>query len=82
MSMNKSKEIIVEVTREEYDEQLASGLTEDEILKPGRHIFRRGGFLERHPDFSSEDVEIVITNENSKQNAAVFDKKDKDKKAA
>lgn len=81
MSMNKSKEIIIEVTQEEYEEQLASGLTEDEILKPGRHIFRRGGFRERHPNFNLEDVEIIITNENSKQKINLA-KKDKDKKAA
>ena len=82
MSVNKSKEIIIEVTQEEYDEQLASGLTEDEVLKPGRHIFRRGGFRERHPNFNLEDVEIIITNENSEQNTPVSAKKNKDEKAA
>lgn len=80
MSTNKSRDIIVEVTQEEYDKQIASGLSEDEVLKPGRHIFRRGGFRERHPNFSSENVEIRITN--SKQDAPHSVKKDKEKKAA
>lgn len=79
MSTNKSKDIIVEVTQEEYDEQIASGLDEDEVLKPGRHIFRRGGFRERHPNFSLENVQITITN--SEQSAPPA-KNDKEKKAA
>ena len=80
MSANKNKEITVEVTQEEYDEQIASGLTDDEVLKPGRHIFRRGGFLERHPNFSSENVEINVINR--QQNEVSPDEYDHDKKAA
>ena len=56
------KDVTIEVTQKEYDEQIASGLNEEEVLKPGRHIFRRGGFRERHPNFSLESVEIRITN--------------------
>lgn len=44
----KSKEIIVEVTEEEYQADLDNGLHEDEVLKPGTHTFKRGGFLARH----------------------------------
>ena len=79
MSTNKNKDIIVEVTQEEYDKQIASGLTNDEVLKPGRHVFRRGGFRERHPNFSLENVEIRITD--SEQSAPLA-KNDKEKKAA
>ncbi len=43
--------IIVEVSEEDYQRDLAAGLDEDEILKPGRHKFIRGGFLKRHPEF-------------------------------
>lgn len=39
--IEENKEIIVEITREEYELQLAEGLDEDEILTPGVHIFRR-----------------------------------------
>ena len=27
---------------------MAQGFDEDEVLYPGRHLFRRGGFLARH----------------------------------
>lgn len=50
----KSKEIVVDVTKEEYQADLAKGLKEDEVLKPGRHKFKRGGFLSRH-DLKSAD---------------------------
>lgn len=52
--MPKSKEIITEVTREQYEQQIAEGFTDDEVLRPGKHVFKRGGFRERHPDFDSK----------------------------
>lgn len=36
-----SEERILEVTQEEYDEAMAKGWTDDDILKPGKHTFRR-----------------------------------------
>jgi len=42
--------VIIEVSEENYRRDLAAGLDEDEILKPGRHKLRRGGFLARHPE--------------------------------
>ena len=59
--MSQNKEIVVDVTSEQHAKQLADGLTEDEILKPGRHIFRRGGFHERHPNFSSSESKVRVT---------------------
>jgi len=47
-SKTEQQEIVVEITEEEFQAELDSGLTEDEVLHPGRHIFRRGGFLARH----------------------------------
>lgn len=44
----KSTEIMVDVTEEEYQAELAQGLEDDEVLKPGRHTFKRNGFLARH----------------------------------
>lgn len=44
---NDKNEIVVDVSEEEYKEDLARGLYEDEIMKPGRHKFIRGGFLKR-----------------------------------
>lgn len=45
--------IIVEISEENYQRDLAAGLDEDEILKPGRHTFKRGGFLARHPELKT-----------------------------
>ena len=42
--------IIIEVSEENYQRDLAAGLDEDEILRSGRHVFKRGGFLARHPE--------------------------------
>ena len=41
--------VIIEVSEENYRRDLAAGLDEDEVLKPGRYTLKRGGFLARHP---------------------------------
>lgn len=56
-----SEEGYVTVTEEEYREQLSRGLTDEEVLKPGRHKFVRGGFRKRHPSFDPAKVEIRYT---------------------
>ena len=48
MNMEDDQTIILDVTVEEYQRDLASGLREDEVLQPGRHRFKRGGFFARH----------------------------------
>lgn len=48
MLNTKLDEIIVAVTEEAYQADLAQGLEDDEVLKPGQHRFVRGGFLARH----------------------------------
>lgn len=60
----KGKNIIVDVTEEDYQADLARGLWEDEVLKPGYHTFRRGGFLSRHdlkPGQSLAPVKVCIS---------------------
>ena len=60
----KAKAIIVEVTEAEYRRELANGLREDEVLKPGRHKFKRGGFLARHgikPDQAASQVRVRVS---------------------
>ena len=47
--------LILEVTREDYEEGLKRGWTDDDMLKPGRYKFRRGGFLARHPDLKIDE---------------------------
>jgi len=38
------------VTQEDYEAGLKRGWTDDDMLKPGRYKFKRGGFLARHPE--------------------------------
>jgi hypothetical protein len=55
-----NKEIIVEVTEEQHNQQLADGLLKDEILSVGKHTFKRGGFHQRHPNFNAvENTDIL-----------------------
>ena len=42
--------VTIEVSEEDYSRDLASGVDEDALLKPGRYKMKRGGFLARHPD--------------------------------
>lgn len=74
------KDVTIEITEEDYQKQLDAGVLEDELLPVGFHKARRGGFLERHPNFSLENVEIKVTN--SGQNEILPAQNDKDKKAA
>lgn len=60
----KTKEIVIDITNKEYQADLAKGLREDEILKPGRHKFKRGGFLRRHgmkPQEATAPVKVRIS---------------------
>jgi len=46
------KDCVIEIKQEDYDQDLASGIPEDELLKPGKHKFRRSKFAARediHP---------------------------------
>jgi uncharacterized protein (DUF4415 family) len=45
-----SNEAVITVTQEQYKRDRARGLTDDELLHPGKHRFVRGGFLKRHPE--------------------------------
>ncbi len=46
--------VTIEVSEEDYLADLAAGCDEDETMKPGRYVFKRGGFLERHPELKSK----------------------------
>ena len=52
--------IIVDVSAADYQADLAKGLQADETLQPGRHTFRRGGFLQRHA--GAELAELAAPN--------------------
>jgi hypothetical protein len=42
--------VTIEVSEEDYQRELAAGVDEESLLKPGRYKTKRGGFLARHPD--------------------------------
>lgn len=42
--------IVIEVSEENYQRDLAAGLDDDEVLRPGRYTLKRGGFFKRHPE--------------------------------
>lgn len=60
----KEQTTAVKVAEEEYQAELARGLAEDEVLHPGQHVFKRGGFLARHgltPDHRDPPVKVHIS---------------------
>ena len=46
--------VMIEISEEDYLADLAAGCDKDETMKPGRYLFKRGGFLARHPEFKSK----------------------------
>lgn len=56
----KNKDVVVEVSEEHHKTQLASGLSEEEIVPPGKHTFRRGGFRERFPNYDPKTSKARI----------------------
>jgi len=42
--------VIIEISEEDYQADLAAGIDRDAILKRGRYKMKRGGFLARHPE--------------------------------
>lgn len=57
---NKRKTFEVEITEADHRQMIAEGADPEYALKPGRHTFRRGGFLERHPEFDPAKVETKV----------------------
>lgn len=54
----KSKSVTMIVTHKDYDHAISSGVSPDEVLRPGTYVGRRGGFLERHKgDIASGRIE-------------------------
>ncbi|HMO80817.1 MAG TPA: BrnA antitoxin family protein [Pyrinomonadaceae bacterium] len=51
------------VTEEEYQEELAKGLTENEVMKPGTYKVRRSPWAERLKNAKKVKVSIYLDNE-------------------
>jgi len=52
-------EVELVVTEDEYEARLKRGWTDDDMLKPGRYKFKRGGFLARHPELNVKEKNRV-----------------------
>jgi hypothetical protein len=52
-TIERTKEGIFEVTEADYQEQLAAGIEEEFLIKPGQYKFFRG----RHPQFHPGDLD-------------------------
>ncbi|MCA1600412.1 MAG: hypothetical protein LC776_01785 [Acidobacteria bacterium] len=42
--------VTIEISQEDYQNDLAAGIDQDDTMKPGRYKMKRGGFLARHPE--------------------------------
>lgn len=47
--------VTIEVSEKDYQQELASGVDRETVLKPGRYKMKRGGFLARHPEFKVKE---------------------------
>ena len=47
--------VTIEISEEDYQRDLAAGVDENAILKPGRYKMKRGGFLARHPELKTRE---------------------------
>ena len=45
-----NKQRLFEVTSEQYEADLQRGLTDEETLRPGKYLVRRGSFFANHPE--------------------------------
>lgn len=57
----KNKELTYTVTEEEYRAELASGLTEDEVMKPGRYKVIRNRFRAKPGATDPKNCKVKIT---------------------
>ena len=55
------KDLILEVTQEEYDEAMKKGWTDDDIQKPGKHRYRRTTRVAKPEDILPSNIKVQIT---------------------
>lgn len=55
-----SKDVPLTVSQKDYEREMRAGIKPDETFKPGIYRGRRGGFLERHPEALSGNIETKI----------------------
>ena len=47
--------VTIEISEDDYRRDLAAGVEDEAILKPGRYRMKRGNFLARHPELKVEE---------------------------
>jgi len=47
--------VTIEISEQDYEEDLAAGISQEETLKPGLYRMKRGGFLARHPELKIKE---------------------------
>src|SRR6266850_1471514 len=57
---NPPEEVVIDIAQDDYRREVKKGVKEEHALKPGRHVFRRGGFKARHPSFDSSNTAVKI----------------------
>src|SRR5207244_1327401 len=57
---NSDQVVVIEVSEDDYRSEVNSGVNEEHALKPGRHVFRRGGFKARHSSFDSRGAAVKV----------------------
>ncbi len=55
------KDLILEVTRKEYDEAMKKGWTDDDIQKPRKHRYRRTTRVAKAEDVAASNIKIQVT---------------------
>lgn len=55
------KDLILEVTQEEYDEAMKKGWTDDDIQKPGKHRYRRTTRVAKPEDIAASNIKVQVT---------------------
>jgi uncharacterized protein (DUF4415 family) len=68
----KNKEVEFEITEQEHKEMLAQGADPEYALKPGKYKGRRGGFLERHPEFKAEVQQANLLKKHAKVRVSIM----------
>jgi len=59
-STKRKKSVTIDVSDADYRREIESGLDQESALKPGRHVFRRGGFKSRHPGFEASKTPVKV----------------------
>ena len=57
---NSKDEFILEVTQAEYDEAMKKGWTDDDIQKPGKHLYRRATRFAKPEDLLPSNIKVDV----------------------